>query len=76
MPVGPVSALRMDLVELLGATQDFDRNEDRSERVPEFMGEHGQELSLVAVGQAQGFLVQLALGDVVKQLIAPITSPR
>jgi hypothetical protein len=49
----------------------FDRDEDRCERVTEFMGEHGQELTLVAVGPAQGFLAQLAFGDVVKTVDRP-----
>jgi hypothetical protein len=69
--IGPVSALWIDLVKLLGTTQDFDREEDRCKRVPEFMGEHGQELRLVAVGLAQRLFVPLAFGDVVKAVDRP-----
>jgi hypothetical protein len=45
----------------LCAAQDFDRHQDGCERVPELVGEHGQEFGLAAIRIAHGLLGGLAL---------------
>ena len=48
--------------------QQFDRGQDRGQRVAQLVGERGEELILLAIGVAKRLLVFFAVGDVARDL--------